>query len=117
MFINPKGIEVLSRKEFLNLTENQKQNYKIQIYDEHYKHGGVEDIDLFYRAKLLGKKLIMTPNVHYWHKEGATRYSETQQVTQSKAIKENEEYFMWKWGFHPIKELYKKILLDNRINL
>lgn len=89
---------------------------EIGLYDENYKHGGVEDIDLFYRAKKTGKKLIMTPNVSYWHKEGATRYSETQKDKQAISILENQKYFENKWGFHPIKELFRNILKDNRIN-
>lgn len=87
----------------------------VGFYDENYRHGGVEDIDLFWRAKQLGKRLIMTPEVKYWHKEGATRYSATQKDIQSKAIKENEAYFERKFGFDPIKHL-GKILIDNRIN-
>lgn len=90
---------------------------EIGIYDEMYSHGGVEDIDLFYRAKLAGKRLIMTPNVSYWHKEGATRYSVGEKEKQSIAIKENEAYFEKKWGFNPIRELYNKILVFNIINL
>lgn len=99
---------------FYMTTKNFFQD--IGLYDENYKHGGVEDIDLFWRAKQAGKKLIMCPNVSYWHKEGATRYSETQKGKQSECIKENEEYFKRKWGFDPIKELHNKILIDNRIN-
>ncbi len=90
---------------------------EIGLYDENYLHGGIEDIDLFYRAKNAGIKLIITPNVSYWHREGATRYSNNEKDKQSIAIKKNEEYFVKKWGFDPIKELYSKILIENRINL
>ncbi len=85
------------------------------IYDENYEHGGVEDIDLFYVAKQKGKRLIMTPRIWYWHKEGATRYSETQKDTQREAIKRNEKYFEKKYGIDPIKNL-NKILTCNYIN-
>ena len=61
--------------------------------------------------------MIITPNVSYWHKEGATRYSDSEKTRQSIAIKENESYFVRKWGFNPLKELYSKILIENRINL
>lgn len=86
------------------------------LYDENYRHGGVEDIDLFYRWKLAGKRLIITPRLQFFHVEGATRYSEGEKGKQSVAIKENEAYFERKWGFSPIKNLFSKILLDNRIN-
>jgi len=89
---------------------------KIGVYDEGYRHGGVEDIDLFWRAKKVGKRLIMTPRIQYFHVEGATRYSETQKDIQSKAITKNEAYFVQKWGFDPIKELNSKILQFNPIN-
>jgi GT2 family glycosyltransferase len=85
------------------------------IYDENYRHGGVEDIDLFYTAKQKGKRLIMTPRLQYWHKEGATRYSDTQKGIQNEAILINEQYFKDKYGFHPIKHL-NEILTCNYLN-
>jgi GT2 family glycosyltransferase len=88
---------------------------EIGQYDEKYEHGGIEDIDLFYRAKKAHKRLIMTPKIKYWHEEGATRYSETQKGKQSEAIKRNEDYFEKKWGFDPIRQL-NTILRDNRLN-
>ncbi len=87
----------------------------VGLYDENYEHGGVEDIDLFYSAKKLGKRLIMTPKIRYWHKEGATRYSETQKGIQSEAIKRNEKYFEQKYGIDPIRNL-NKILTCTYIN-
>lgn len=89
---------------------------EIGLYDENFEHGGMEDIDLFYRAKLAGKKLIMTPRVWYWHQEGATRYSDEERGKQSIAFKKNVEYFKKKWGFDGIKELNSRILEDKRIN-
>ncbi len=88
----------------------------VGVYDEAYEHGGIEDIDLFYRAKLKGYRLIMTPFVSYWHQEGATRYHPSQIGKQRECITKNEMYFKRKWGFHPIANLNSKILLDNRIN-
>ncbi|MHB1086420.1 MAG: glycosyltransferase family 2 protein [Minisyncoccota bacterium] len=86
------------------------------LYDEMYVHGGIEDIDLFWRWKQSGKRLIITPRLQFFHVEGATRYSGTQKEWQKEAIKANEAYFKAKWGFSPIKNLFSKILLDNRIN-
>lgn len=88
---------------------------EVGLYDENYEHGGIEDIDLFYSAKKLGKRLIMTPRIQYWHEEGATRYSETQKDKQRDCITKNEAYFEKKYGFHPVKKLHT-ILIDNRIN-
>jgi GT2 family glycosyltransferase len=85
------------------------------LYDEAYEHGGVEDIDLFYVAKKQGKRLIMTPKIWYWHKEGATRYSDTQRDTQRDAIKRNEQYFKDKYGLDPIRNL-NKILTCTYLN-
>ncbi len=89
---------------------------ELGLYDENYKHGGVEDIDLFWRWKQAGKRLIITPRIQFFHVEGATRYSAGEQGVQSDAIKRNEAYFESKWGFDPVKMLYSKILTDNRIN-
>lgn len=88
----------------------------VGYFDENYKHGGIEDIDYLHRAKLAGKKFVMTPNVTYWHLEGQTRYTGDEKAKQSKAILENEAFFEKKWGFHPVKNLMK-ILQDDRKNL
>lgn len=88
----------------------------IGIYDENYKHGGIEDIDLFYRAKLKGKKLCITPSIKYWHKEGATRYAGDEYKKNKEAEKENIKYFIKKWGFHPVEKLYSEVLTDQRFN-
>ena len=87
------------------------------LYDEEYKNG-VEDIDLFWRWKRAGKRLIMTPRIDYWHKEGATRYSDImdQKGIQRVDIKASENHFKEKWGFDGIKFLYTRILIDERIN-
>lgn len=90
---------------------------EIGLYDEGYKHGGVEDIDLFYRMKRAGKRLIMTGKVTYWHKEGATRFSPTQKGINNAVEPENFKHFKNKWGFDALKYLYSRILVDNRINL
>lgn len=89
---------------------------EIGILDEGFEHGGMEDIDYFYRAKQAGKKLIMTPKVWYWHKEGATRYSNGEREVQKIAFLKNIEYFKQKHGFDGFRQL-NDILVDNRINL
>ncbi len=88
----------------------------VGLLDENFKHGGVEDIDFFYRAKLKGKRLVMTPRVPYWHFEGATRYSDLEKGTQAKADVGNRAYFKKKYGVELEEEL-SNILVDNRINL
>jgi len=85
------------------------------LYDENYAHGGIEDIDLFYVGKQKGKRFIMTPRIQYWHKEGATRYSDTQRGIQREQITKNEQYFLEKYGFHPITGL-NQILTCNYLN-
>lgn len=87
----------------------------IGLLDENFQHGGMEDIDFFYRAKQAGKRLIMTPRVWYWHKEGATRYSDQEKGKQSEAFPRNIAYFKRKHGFDGYKDL-NKILVDNRLN-
>lgn len=87
----------------------------IGLLDENYEHGGMEDIDFFYRAKIGKKRLIMTPKVWYWHQEGATRYSNEEKGKQSVAFKKNVEYFKQKHGFCGFTKL-NDILVDNRIN-
>lgn len=89
---------------------------ELGLYDPKYKHGGIEDIDLFWRWKQAGKRLIISPRLQFFHVEGATRYSESEVDKQSAAIIENEAYFEKKWGFHPLTELFSKILVDNRLN-
>lgn len=91
---------------------------KIGYFDENFIHGGYEDIDFFYRANLAGLKLLMTPKVAYWHKEGATRFSEAggEKERQAGAENHNLEYFIKKWGFNPHQGMFNKMFKDNRIN-
>jgi len=63
------------------------------LYDEGFKHGGYEDIDLFLRWKNAGEKLVITPNMHYWHEEGATRFSDTENQAQVKIEPVNRAYY------------------------
>ncbi len=86
------------------------------LYDESYKHGGYEDIDLFKRWVKGNEKLVITPQVHYWHEEGATRFSKEEKGKQSKAEIENRKYFNKKNNYKE-GEFILNFLKDNRINL
>lgn len=89
---------------------------KIGLLDESFEHGGYEDIDLFYRARLEGYKQLITPKVQYWHKEGATRFSEEEIGKQTVAEGKNLAYFINKWKFNPHQHMYRKIFTDEIIN-
>lgn len=84
----------------------------VGLYDEGFIHGGWEDIDLFMRAKQKGHRLIMTPKVQYWHKEGATRFFDEQKGIQVEVEPHNQNHFKSKWGNLDLS----KIFIDNRIN-
>lgn len=86
------------------------------LFDEGFKHGGYEDIDLFLRLKRHGKRLIMTPKVIYWHEEGATRFSEQEKGRQAGAEVGNHQHFINKWNFKPHENILQ-FMVDNRINL
>lgn len=86
------------------------------LFDEGFKHGGYEDVDLFLRFKSHGKRLVMTPKVAYWHEEGATRFSEQEKGRQAGAEVGNLSYFLNKWKFQPHQNILQ-YLVDNRINL
>ena len=83
----------LTQKEYDKLPEKEKKKYEWQLYDEKFEHGGYEDICLFLRVKQAGKRMLMTPKMIYFHEEGATRFSEQENGTQSDAEPKNREYF------------------------
>jgi O-antigen biosynthesis protein len=85
------------------------------LYDENFLHGGYEDIDMFLRAIKAGKRLVITPKMQYWHKEGATRFSEQEMGTQNIAEKHNLEYFLTKNNFNPHQNILD-FMKDIRIN-
>lgn len=89
---------------------------ELGLYDEGFLHGGYEDVDLFLRWKNAGKRLLMTPKVPYWHKEGATRFGEQEKGRQSDVEPLNRAYFEKKHGFDAHKEM-NNFLQDNRINM
>lgn len=76
---------------------------KVGYFDEKFLHGGYEDIDFFHRCKVAGLKLLMTPKVPYYHREGATRFGEAgdEKKNSGKIEKHNLAYFIKKWGFNP----------------
>lgn len=94
----------------------KKDLEEVGLFDENFEHGGYEDVDLFLRFKNAGKRLIMTPKVQYWHKEGATRYTGNERAIQKSADEKNFNYFINKWKFNQEQNILH-FLVDNRINL
>ena len=86
------------------------------LYDEIFKHGGYEDIDLFFRWKNGGEKLVITPRVCYWHEEGATRFSDMEKKKQSAVEPINRKYFCEKNCFK-VDDNLLNFLKDDRVNL
>ena len=107
--------EVISKDKYSSLSEKEKKDYKIQVFDECFAHGGYEDIDFFLRFKKANKCLLITPKVQYWHEEGATRFSEQELGTQNIAEKHNLEYFLKKNNFNPHQNILD-FLVDERRN-
>lgn len=70
------------------------------MFDEQFKIGGYEDVDLFlrYRDKC-GKKIIMSGMSPFWHKEGATRWWQDTKPRNKMHEEENRKKFAQKWGF------------------
>jgi len=106
----PGGMWMSTKKDLQEMLEDGK------VFDEGFKHGGYEDIDLFLRFKKAGKRLIMTPKVAYWHEEGATRFSELEKGRQAGAEVGNHQHFIDKWKFKPHEDILS-FMIDNRINL
>ena len=104
----------MSTKSFLNEIAEDKNGIK-EVFDSGFQHGGYEDIDLFLRAINAGKRLVITPKMQYWHKEGATRFSEQEIGTQNIAEKHNLEYFLTKNNFNPHQNILD-FMKDERIN-
>lgn len=75
---------------------------KIGLFDEQFLRGGLEDVDLFLRARdTFGMKIIMSGKSTFWHKEGATRWNPLNGYGAESKRLENENYkkFTRKWGF------------------
>lgn len=89
---------------------------KIGYLDENFIHGGYEDVDYFYRIQQAGYSLLMVGEVIYWHKEGATRWTESQ-YSKFKGIEaQNLDYFIKKWKFNPHQVMFSKIFQQKEIN-
>ena len=86
------------------------------LYDEGFKHGGYEDIDIFLRWKNGGERLVITPRVAYWHEEGATRFSDTEHQRQTLIEPQNREYYCKK-NKREIDDNLLDFLKDDRVNL
>jgi GT2 family glycosyltransferase len=75
---------------------------KIGIYDEDFKGGGQEDIDLFLRARdQFGMKIVMSGFGWYWHKQGATRWNSAMKDKYKAIEEENREKLTAKLGYNP----------------
>ena len=78
---------------------------KVGIFDEIFKRGGHEDIDLFLRMRdTFGMRIIMSEAAWYWHKEGATRWNtEIADFRNESMMFEmgNLNKFIEKWKFNP----------------
>lgn len=85
------------------------------LYDEGFKHGGYEDIDIFLRWKNAGEKLVITPEVNYWHEEGATRFSDTENQAQVKIEPINRKYYCEK-NNRKLNDNLLDFLKDDRVN-
>lgn len=76
---------------------------KIGLFDEQFKIGGEEDVDLFLRIRNAGYKIVMSGYSCFWHKEGATRWNNEVEPgfkEKNKAIEQlNYDKFKKKWGY------------------
>ena len=107
----------LTKVEYDNLSEKEKNEYSMYIFDPDFIRGGYEDVSLFLRARdTFGMKIIMSGRAGYWHKQGATRWN-TESIgavnnfgLESKNIEqENLKRFIEKWGFNPhIGQIWKE---------
>lgn len=73
---------------------------KVGMFDERFRRGGQEDIDLFIRIRdEYGMKIVMSGRACFWHAEGATRWA-VEWKGENKAIEEeNKKLFREKWGW------------------
>jgi len=94
----------------------------VGLYDEQFKIGGEEDVDLFHRIFNAGYKIIMSGYSCFWHKEGATRWNEELDGfrEKNKAIEQtNYDKFSDKWGFDIRKDglRFHEEILEERGNI
>jgi GT2 family glycosyltransferase len=85
---------------------------EVGLFDERYKVGGYEDIDLFLTLRdKFNYKIVMNGMACYWHKQGATRWSmEGGQYRKCKDIEvDNLKEFINKWNFNPhTRQIWKE---------
>ena len=99
----------ITQEEYLKLSDEDKEKYEVQIYDEQFIRGGYEDVDLFLRMRdTFGMRIIMSQRAWYWHAEGQTRWNceKNNYINnfgrESKSIEvENLQRFISKWGYNP----------------
>lgn len=72
---------------------------QVGLFDERFKVGGEEDVDLFWRMFESGYKLVMSGYSCFWHKEGATRWREGAKEKNKAIEQKNYEKFKEKWGW------------------
>ena len=78
---------------------------KIGTFDEQFERGGVEDVDIFLRARdTFGMKIVMSARSMFWHKEGATRWQHNDfeygfPGLMKHAEEESLVKFRKKWGY------------------
>ena len=107
----------LRKDEFDILSEEEKNQYEIMVFDNDYRRGGYEDVSLFLRARdIFCMKIIMSGRAGYVHFQGATRWN-TEKIgvvnnfgLESKNIEqENLKRFIEKWGFNPhVGQIWKE---------
>lgn len=98
---------------------------KIGLFDEQFLRGGLEDVDIFLRARdTFGMRIVMSAKSMFWHKEGATRWNTDKNEhldgsfgKESKEIEnDNLQKFIQKWGYNPwTRSLWKQIELFNNV--
>jgi len=74
----------------------------IGMFDEQFRTGGYEDVDIFLRARdSFGMKIIMSGKSCFWHKEGATRWIPKDKEKNKAVENDNYKKFIKKWGYDP----------------
>ncbi len=86
----------LSKKSIL-----QKIAEDGKVFDERFKGGGFEDVDLFIRMRdKHGMKIVMSGRSMFWHKEGATRWDSGMRAKYKALDDENGRKFEQKHGYN-----------------
>lgn len=82
----------------------------IGAFDENFKGGYFEDNDFDRRKDLLGLERIEAPFATFDHVGSATikAMTQAQMIKQHERFRENEAYFIRKWGDIPARAYFKK---------